>query len=87
MANCTDEILRMRDLCGLLALSRSTVYEKINPKSRRYDAKFPKPFKLSVAAIGWRKSDILIWIDQLPLALVIPEKADALPKIAGTLNK
>ncbi|HDH1374214.1 TPA: AlpA family phage regulatory protein [Klebsiella quasipneumoniae subsp. similipneumoniae] len=41
-------ILRMTELTAILGISRSSIYEKLNPKSRYYDAEFPKPVRLSV---------------------------------------
>ncbi|EHT7755497.1 AlpA family phage regulatory protein [Escherichia coli] len=34
-------ILRMTELTAILGISRSSIYEKLNPKSRYYDAEFP----------------------------------------------
>ncbi|WP_329601760.1 helix-turn-helix transcriptional regulator [Plesiomonas shigelloides] len=38
------------------------MYERINPASKRYDATFPKPFKLGLSAIGWLEQDIDAWL-------------------------
>lgn len=37
-----QRILRMRELTKIVGLSRSTIYEKLNPESRYYDETFPK---------------------------------------------
>jgi len=56
-------ILRRRDLEGRLRLSRSTIYDKINPVSPRYDATFPKPIKLGIgSAVGWIESEVEDWL-------------------------
>jgi prophage regulatory protein len=58
-------ILRRRDLEMRLRLSRSTLYEKINPKSPRFDPTFPKPFRLGIGgggAVGWLEIEIEAWI-------------------------
>ena len=56
-------ILRRRDLELRLKLSRSTIYDKINPDSPRYDASFPKPIRLGVgAAVGWIESEVDDWL-------------------------
>lgn len=34
-------IVRMKELTQILGISRSTIYDKLNPKSRRYDPRFP----------------------------------------------
>ncbi|EOV4511275.1 helix-turn-helix transcriptional regulator, partial [Escherichia coli] len=38
-----SRILRMPELSQLLGISRSTIYEKMNPLSKYYDATFPRP--------------------------------------------
>lgn len=55
-------ILRMAELTTLLGISRSSVYEKLNPKSRYYDADFPKPIRLGAASVGWRSTSVDEWI-------------------------
>ncbi|AVV38786.1 hypothetical protein C9381_16985 [Pantoea vagans] len=55
-------ILRMSELTKLLGISRSSIYEKLNPKSRYYDADFPKPVRLGVASVGWRSISVEEWI-------------------------
>jgi len=48
-----------------LSVSRSTVYNWMNPKSKYYRPEFPKPIKISTSAIGWLESDIQGFIDGL----------------------
>ncbi|EPN3276514.1 helix-turn-helix transcriptional regulator [Escherichia coli] len=55
-------ILRMAELTAILGISRSSIYEKLNPKSRYYDAEFPKPVRLGAASVGWRSTAIDEWI-------------------------
>ena len=56
-------ILRRRALEARLGLSRSTIYDKINPGSPRYDATFPKPIRLgNGSAVGWIESEVEIWL-------------------------
>lgn len=55
-------ILRMAELTAFLGISRSSIYEKLNPKSRYYDAEFPKPVRLGAASVGWRATAIDEWI-------------------------
>ncbi len=45
----------------LTGLSRSTIYDRINPKSKRYDASFPKPVKFGHLT-RWSLSEVQIWI-------------------------
>ncbi|MGQ0677393.1 MAG: helix-turn-helix transcriptional regulator [Rhodospirillales bacterium] len=56
-------ILRRRDLEARLKLSRSTIYDKINPASPRHDASFPKPIRLgNGSAVGWIESEVEDWL-------------------------
>ena len=56
-------ILRRRDLEERLKLSRSTIYDKINPDSKHYDANFPKPIRLGKgSAVGWIESEVEVWL-------------------------
>ena len=56
-------ILRRRDLEARLKLSRSTIYDKINPGSPRYDSSFPRPFQLgNGSAVGWVESEVEDWL-------------------------
>jgi prophage regulatory protein len=56
-------ILRRRDLESRLKLSRSTIYDKINPGSPRYDSSFPTPIRLgNGSAVGWIESEVADWL-------------------------
>ncbi|WP_315809341.1 helix-turn-helix transcriptional regulator [Pseudomonas sp. C9-3] len=57
----------MKILVQLIGLSRSTIYDRMNPKSPRYDSTFPLPVKLSGAickggAVAWVEEEIAGWI-------------------------
>lgn len=58
-------MLRMKHMLTKLGISRSSIYEKINPKSPRYDPSFPKPIKLGSAAIGWVEEEVDQWVRDL----------------------
>lgn len=58
-------ILRRRDLEARLRLSRSTLYDRINPRSPRYDATFPKPIRLgNGSAVGWIEGEVTDWLER-----------------------
>lgn len=57
-------IQRRRGLESRIGLSRSTIYDKINPKSPRYDPTFPKPIKLGGGAIGWLTHEVDDWLER-----------------------
>ena len=62
-------MIRIKQVQALTGLSRSAIYDRINPKSKRYDPTFPKGIKLyastqSSGAVGWNEQAIQAWIEQ-----------------------
>lgn len=55
-------ILRVKQVKDRIGLSRSTIYDRLNPKSPRYDIGFPKPVSLGGKAVGWLESEVCDWI-------------------------
>lgn len=58
-------IIRLNTLLDLVGMSRSTVYNRINPKSKYYDPMFPKRVRLGPKAIGWVLADVYAYIEHL----------------------
>ena len=60
------KILRLKEVTNLIGLSRSAIYDRINPKSPRYDSSFPKQIKLGKnsrnVAFGWLEEDLISWM-------------------------
>lgn len=56
-------ILRLKDLIAHTGLSRSAIYDRMDNKSPRYAADFPKSFSLGGGAIGWFQSDVDAWLE------------------------
>ncbi|MCE0939137.1 AlpA family transcriptional regulator [Pseudomonas kurunegalensis] len=48
----------------MLSVSRSTLYDWLNPSSPRYDSEFPRPVRLSAkgVAVGWFLDDVMRWL-------------------------
>jgi prophage regulatory protein len=55
-------ILRIREVKYLVGLAESTIYDRMDPKSPRYDSLFPRPIKLGASAVGWVEASINEWI-------------------------
>jgi len=58
-------ILRLKKLQERIGLKRSAIYDRLYPKSPRYDPTFPKPVKLGNrdrAAMGFVESEIEEWL-------------------------
>ncbi len=58
----TITILRLPDVLKKTGISRSTVYDWMNPKSPRYDPTFPRPIQLGQKSVGWYESDLDHWL-------------------------
>ena len=56
------KVLRIRDLVERLGISRSSIYDKMNPSSSRYDDSFPKSILIGVKARGWLEEEIDQWL-------------------------
>jgi len=55
-------VLRRKQVEARTGLSRSSIYDKLNPKSPRHDATFPIQVRLGSDAVGWLESEINAWI-------------------------
>ncbi|WP_354357398.1 helix-turn-helix transcriptional regulator [Variovorax boronicumulans] len=62
MGSTHAEILRIAMVCKRTGLSRTTVYEKINPRSRSFDETFPRPVALGARAVGWLSTALDVWV-------------------------
>lgn len=61
----SDSLLRVTDLCRLLQISKSTVYNRLDPRSSQYDAEFPKQIPLgrgSRCAVRFSSSAVFEYI-------------------------
>ena len=63
--NQSLRIIRIKTVCEKAGISRATVWAKLNPKDRRHDKTFPRPFRLSdtAKAVGWLEAEIDEWIN------------------------
>jgi len=59
-----NQIIRIKEVIAVTGISRSVIYEKLNPQSKGYDSTFPKPIKLSVNCVGWSALEVNQWIEE-----------------------
>ena len=52
-------ILRMPGVVAMTGISRSRIYVFM----RRESDPFPRPIKLGVRCVGWRKAEVEAWLD------------------------
>lgn len=55
-------VLRLRQVQDRIGLSRSTIYDRMNVGSPRYDSTFPRPLKIGCSAVGWLEESVNDWI-------------------------
>lgn len=60
-----NTVLRADDTARVLGVSRATIWNWANPKSRHYRPDFPKPIKLSDNITGWLSSEIEEYLNKL----------------------
>ena len=58
VTSAPTKILRKRAVVARVGLSGTTIWRMCR------DKRFPAPLQLSLNAIGWRESDIEVWIAQ-----------------------
>ncbi len=63
-----DRIIRQPEVLALTGFKRSTLYNRLNPKSPWYDPQFPRPIRLSPTSgiVGWYLSEVLTWCATRP---------------------
>lgn len=55
-------ILRRKQVEAIIGLSRSAIYERMDPASPYFDPEFPKPIRLGGNSVGWIESEIQAWL-------------------------
>lgn len=64
-ASPLKKVLRVGHMKEKLAISVASLYNKLNPRSKYYDATFPRPIRLSAGprgAVGWLESEVDGWL-------------------------
>ena len=57
------QMINIKTVTELTGLSRSTIYELMDPNSKYHDPAFPKKENLTTNRVGWIASDINDWIE------------------------
>lgn len=58
-ATFTDSILKLKQVVEITSLSQATIYRYLNDEN----SNFPKRVKLGAGRVGWRKSEVLNFIN------------------------
>lgn len=55
------KLLRLKDVMLVIGVSKSTIYDWMNPRSKRFSG-FPAPIKISAKSVRWDLNEIEIWL-------------------------
>lgn len=69
-ADPVDRIVRVEEACRISGLSRSAIYRMTR------SGRFPMARRLTRQAIGWRLSEIMVWMDGLPVSADLRDRPD-----------
>lgn len=58
----SKRVLRVKQVSEKVGLCVSAIWAKTSPKNARYDATFPKPFKVAANATVWLESELDVWL-------------------------
>ena len=57
-----ERLLRRREVERITGMSRSSIYRLMQ------EGDFPRPVRIGPAAVRWKASDIMAWIESRPVA-------------------
>jgi prophage regulatory protein len=57
------QVLRRKQVSSFTGLSAASIYDRLDPKSPRYDPNFPKQIRLGANSVGWLEHEIQAWIE------------------------
>ncbi|QHQ34884.1 helix-turn-helix transcriptional regulator [Algicella marina] len=55
-------VIRRPEVEARTGLSRSSIYAKLDPKSRYHDPDFPRPVRIGVRSVAWSEREIAEWL-------------------------
>lgn len=58
------QIIKRRELEAQFQISRSSIYERLDPKSKFYDPDFPKPVRLGTRSVGFVAKEAQAWLER-----------------------
>lgn len=62
--NKQKRLIRLPAVQDRTGLRRSTVYDRMNPHSPRYDEGFPRQIKIGLSAVAWLEEEIDSWVQR-----------------------
>ncbi|HHQ4755461.1 TPA: helix-turn-helix transcriptional regulator [Aeromonas hydrophila] len=56
------KVMRCSDVVKMLGISRSKLYDMLNPKSPRFDVTFPKRIRIGANSVGFLEHEVSQWV-------------------------
>lgn len=56
------QVLKLLPSLKKTGMGRSAFLDRQNPKSRYYDASFPKKIRLGMRSVGWSENELEAWL-------------------------
>ena len=61
----TSRLIRRKELEHITGLSRSTIYDRLDSRSSRFDEDFPRPIKIGQSVVGWVQSEVAAYVEKM----------------------
>ena len=61
-ARVSDRFIRLPELINKISIGRSSIYNKMNSKSKHYDPTFPTTKALGPNSVAWLESEVEAWM-------------------------
>jgi prophage regulatory protein len=61
----SNTLLTIRQVTERIALSKSSIYRRMDTKDKLYDPNFPLPIKMGATTSRWLQKEINHWIENL----------------------
>lgn len=58
-------VLRTPAVSDRIGVSRSTIYNWLDPRSKYHRPSFPRPFRIGASAVGWLEADVEQFISDI----------------------
>lgn len=62
------QMMRLKEVMAMTGLSRSTIYNLMDERSRQYDPTFPKQIPLTLRTVSWNRLEVEEWIHRRMVA-------------------
>lgn len=55
-------VIKIDEVEVIVGIKRSSIYNKLNPRSPYFDEGFPRSIKLGASSVGWLEHEVTEWV-------------------------